>query len=200
MSTAQVEAARWAYDLIHSRFTILDTETTGLDPSVDQAVEIAVIDQDGNTLFNRRVKPTCAIGEKAIAIHRIDAQALTNAPGFGAVADDFTRAIAGRTLVIYNASYDTWVIRNTFRGAGLAAPRLDPMCAMLQYARFHGDWNGYHQSYRWQRLTDAIAQCDLPIKDAHSALGDCRMTLAVIRHMAVWYDQHVKNAGQARGE
>lgn len=57
--------------------------------------------------------------------------------------------------------------------------------ATLPPAEFHGDWNDYHQSYRWQKLTDAVRQMRVTVDaKAHDALGDCLMTLAVIKKMA----------------
>jgi DNA polymerase-3 subunit epsilon len=45
---------------------------------------------------------------------------------------------------------------------------------MRQYAAFVGEWNEYHGNYRWQRL---------PGGD-HSALGDARATLSLLKRMA----------------
>jgi DNA polymerase-3 subunit epsilon len=45
---------------------------------------------------------------------------------------------------------------------------------MQWYSQWVGEWNDYHQDYKWQRL---------PGGD-HSALGDCKATLEVIRRMA----------------
>ena len=39
---------------------------------------------------------------------------------------------------------------------------------------YAGQWDDYYQNYRWQRLPEGD----------HSALGDCRATLEVIRRMA----------------
>ena len=47
-------------------------------------------------------------------------------------------------------------------------------CAMLEYAKWVGDWDDYHCSFRWQKLQGGD----------HSSLGDCRATLDVIRKMA----------------
>jgi DNA polymerase-3 subunit epsilon len=45
---------------------------------------------------------------------------------------------------------------------------------MLKYAEFVGEWNDYHGNYRYQKL---------PGGD-HTAVGDCRATLKVIKKMA----------------
>jgi DNA polymerase-3 subunit epsilon len=45
---------------------------------------------------------------------------------------------------------------------------------MLQYAEWFGEWNSYHQSFRWQKLQGGD----------HSALGDCFATLELIKRMA----------------
>lgn len=47
-------------------------------------------------------------------------------------------------------------------------------CAMLPYSAYIGDWDDYLKSYKWQKL---------PGGD-HSAIGDCRSTLAIINKMA----------------
>jgi DNA polymerase-3 subunit epsilon len=56
-------------------------------------------------------------------------------------------------------------------------------CAMLAYSEFYGEWNDYRQSWKWHKLTNAMYQQRLPVKDAHGALGDCRMTLALLNKM-----------------
>lgn len=45
---------------------------------------------------------------------------------------------------------------------------------MLQYSQFVGDWDRYRNAYRWQKLWGGD----------HTALGDCRATLARIAEMA----------------
>ena len=58
-------------------------------------------------------------------------------------------------------------------------------CAMEAYAELYGDWNDYHQSYRWQKLSDAARVMNIKASNLHSALGDCQTTLAVIQAMAI---------------
>ena len=47
-------------------------------------------------------------------------------------------------------------------------------CAMRQYAKYCGEWNSYYNNFKWQPLSGGD----------HSALGDCRATLELIKRMA----------------
>ena len=99
-----------------------------------------------------------------------------DAPTFADVYPELWRVLRDRPLTIYNANYDTKVIGYVSKSAGLAVP-FDwkaVSCCMLKYAAFVGDWNEYRQGYRWQRLEGGD----------HSALGDCRATLKLMREMA----------------
>jgi DNA polymerase-3 subunit epsilon len=54
---------------------------------------------------------------------------------------------------------------------------------MEAYAEWYGDWNSYHGSYTYQKLTNAARRFGVTTEGAHSALADCLMTLAVIKAM-----------------
>ncbi len=166
-------------------YVILDTETTGLDSSA-QICQIAIIDSSGNVLLDTLVKPTCPIPADASAVHRITDDMVKNAPGWADIELQIADILKGRDVVIYNADYDKRIMAQCSRAInserswyGLA----DYYCAMLAYAEHYGDWNDYRGNYRWQRLTDAAFQTKAEIKNAHNALGDCLMTLAVCKAM-----------------
>ncbi len=59
-------------------------------------------------------------------------------------------------------------------------------CAMLQYAEYAGDWDDWHGNYRWHKLEAACRRSGIPDPDApaHSALGDCLRTLALVQYLA----------------
>lgn len=169
---------------------ILDTETTGLGGDAE-ICEIAVIDSHGNKLLNSLVRPTKHIPDEVIRIHGITNEMVSDAPTWADLHDDFLNLVgqSRRPLVIYNMPYDVRLLIQSANAHGFSFPRSWPSgysihCAMLAYAEFHGVWDHYRQSYKWQKLTDAIVQCGFHVLDAHRALGDCIMTLAVIRHMA----------------
>ncbi|MFC4051183.1 3'-5' exonuclease [Actinomadura syzygii] len=174
-------AAVWAQGLLAApagRVVVLDTETTSLDGYL---VELAVTDLQGRVLLGTQLNPGTPIDAKATSMHRLAAAQLGAMPRFGEVAGTLARILRDRTVVIYNAAFDMQILRNEIR-------RLDPSadevrealntarweCAMQQYAAFCGEWNDYHGNYRWQRL---------PGGD-HTALGDCRATIAILAQMA----------------
>lgn len=185
----QRNAIEWAADLVDSGdFVVLDTETTGLPESNPHPVEIAVIDHNGNTLFNERVFPPdgVRIEPGAAKTHGITMQVLE---GFGAqpfadVADKLTQVIAGKKVVIYNTGFDVPVLNRAYRAASKESPEFFGNCAMNQYAEYNGDWNDYRGNYRWVKLTEAASAMGVKVENAHSALGDCQMTLGIVKALA----------------
>jgi len=191
-----LEALREIVERNH--FVILDTESTGLDRDA-QICQIAVIDQGGQVLIDSLVKPTIRIPADAIAIHGITNEMVANAPTFDVVAGRLEKTLVGRDLIIYNAHFDLDMIWQSLKPHSLAQTGLKPtaiykpdwlyrsspgcacVCAMTAYAKYWGEWSNYYHCYRWQSLSAACEQQGIPVEAAHSALGDCRMTLALVK-------------------
>lgn len=173
-------------DVIESKnFVILDTETTGLYDD-DEIVSIAIIDSDGQTLLNQLVKPVRPIPADATRIHGITNEMVSAANCLP--IEQINALLAGREIIVYNASYDMAMLYRSLRA--LQAPMIEWRrvanwhCAMEHFAKIYGDWNDYHQSYRWQKLATACSYYNIPVVGAHGALADCLMTLAVCQKMA----------------
>lgn len=179
-------AQRWAKELLADDFVILDTETTGLYSDAE-VVQIAAIDKTGAVLLDSLVRPTQHIPAQATRIHGITDVMVVDAPTFEQMFDTLLMAIGGKRVVIYNMSFDVTMLHQTEqwhqmkRNADWSCMGYDGWKAlavwedaMEPYSAYVGDWNAYHGNYRWQRL---------PGGD-HSALGDARATLAIIRKMA----------------
>jgi len=183
----QRAAIDWARRVLSGkkRYVILDTETTGLDTS-DEIVQLAVIDPNGNVLFNENIKPTRkgSIDRQASAVHGLTMAKLKNCVTFSELKKPLKKAIGRRKIITYNADFDMRIYRQTYQIAGGFIPKGGWECAMLQYAKFVGEWNDYHQDYKWQKLQGGD----------HTALGDCLATLEIIRAMASavklkkWYE------------
>jgi DNA polymerase-3 subunit epsilon len=171
-------ALRWAEGVVADPdAVILDTETTGLDARAE-IVDVAVIDTTGRVLVDQVVRPAGRIPAAASAVHGITDRMVARAPRWPEIhqaVGDVLRSAS--RVIIYNASYDVRVLRQTrvrYRLQPVGPPRRRYECAMRWYARYRGQWNGEHGSFRWSRLEGGD----------HRALGDCRATLRVIEGMA----------------
>ena len=186
---AAIETARtW----VAKDFVILDTETTGLY-SPARIVEISCIDGEGNVLVDSLVNPGIPIPADASAIHGISDEDVADRPSFSDLWPLVWDAVRNADCVlIYNASYDCRLIRQSLDGheAALAqAGQLKYGCIMELYARFYGHYSEYHGSYTWQKLVNAVSQCGLHMDGtAHRALADTRASLTVLKYLASMAD------------
>ena len=93
------------------REIVLDTETTGLDPSQGhRLVELGCIEllnriPTGAT-FHRYLNPEREVPAEAFAIHGLATDFLKDKPLFADIADDFLSFIGDAPLVIHNAGFD----------------------------------------------------------------------------------------------
>ncbi|MBN1286258.1 MAG: 3'-5' exonuclease [Anaerolineae bacterium] len=170
---AERGAILWAREMLAREFLVLDTETTDLGTRAE-IVGLAVIDQAGDVIHDLLVKPTGAIPPDATAIHGITSGQVADSPTFPLLYKPLVDTLTGRDVVIYNAAFDVRVLAANCQRHNLPPIEANWHCAMEAYARFCGEWSEYHGSFKWQRL---------PGGD-HTALGDCRATLALLRRMA----------------
>lgn len=166
-------------------FYILDTETTGLDDG--EVIQIALLHSSGKPLLDTLIKPVQAIPADATRIHGITTEMCKDAPSWPEIAENLRHVLDGKLLVVYNAVYDRKMMHKSLERHNL--PKIEWKevckwhCAMEAFAEHYGDWNDYRGNYRWQKLVTAARYCRVPVSDAHSALGDCKMTLGVVMHM-----------------
>ncbi|MCY4465580.1 MAG: 3'-5' exonuclease [Chloroflexi bacterium] len=178
------QAIQWARSLMTRDFLVLDTETTGLG-AADQIVEIAIIDQAGAARIHQRVKPSIPIPPAATRIHGIRDMDIADAPTFRQIYIKLSVLLAGQIVVAYNMDFDWRLLQQTASVYNLPEPRVIKRdCAMKQYARYKGERNPNGRNYRSHKLSIAAHREGLPARDAHTSLGDARMTLALLRKMA----------------
>jgi DNA polymerase-3 subunit epsilon len=172
-------ARQWLSDCV-----ILDTETTGLEQD-DEIVEIAIIDHQGEVLFDTRIRPQKSIPSVATEIHGIDNDMVATAPRWDEIHDAVYAVLADRNVVVYNAAFDLRMLQQSAAKYGLQLPPISVSCAMTTYAEYYGEWNEGRQQWQYQSLNQAAdQQCIHVAGSLHSALVDCKTTLELVRVMA----------------
>lgn len=183
-------AIQWARQILTQDFVVLDTETTGLDYD-DEAVSIGLVAKDGTVLLDTLLCHEKPSDPKALATHGITWEMTRGAPKFVDVWPELAGQTQGKQLLGYNASFDLRIIAQML-DRYWPKPIYDPPGMMLTalhdvmgyFAQFYGDWNDYHQSYTWKKLTYAAAFLNVPTSGAHGAAADALMTLRVVERMA----------------
>lgn len=167
---------------------VLDTETTGLDDGAE-VVQIAMIDTDSaSEVVNEVIKPTKPIPAEATKIHGITNEAVAWCDNWAEIHDYICELLTGAgTVYIYNADYDTRIIKQTAKKYGLKVPEYKTVCVMKKYAQLWGELvekNGRWQ-HPWTTLVKACEQQGINVSDlnAHDALSDCIMTLRLMEKL-----------------
>ncbi|MBW0146333.1 DNA polymerase III subunit epsilon [Marinobacter arenosus] len=93
------------------RQIVLDTETTGIDPSEGhRIIEIGCVELMERQLTGRNyhvyINPEREVEAEAITVHGITNEFLADKPKFAEIADEFFEFIKGAELVIHNAAFD----------------------------------------------------------------------------------------------
>lgn len=122
------------------REIILDTETTGLDPSTgDRLVEIACV-ETFNTIptgetFHVYIDPQRDMPEEAFRVHGLSIEFLTGKPLFEQIVEDFLAFIGDAPLVIHNAEFDMRFINAELKRCNRAPIEMKRVVDTLALAR-----------------------------------------------------------------
>jgi DNA polymerase-3 subunit epsilon len=118
------------------RQIILDTETTGLEPSEGhRVIEVGCVELVNRRLtgnhFHQYLQPDREIDESAIEVHGITNEFLADKPRFADVADEFLDFIKGAELIIHNAPFDVGFINHEFSRLGAKWGKVSDYCQVL---------------------------------------------------------------------
>jgi DNA polymerase-3 subunit epsilon len=119
-----------------SRQIILDTETTGLEPSAGhRVIEIGCVEMLDRKLTGQRfhvyINPEREIDEGAVEVHGLSAEFLADKPRFADIANDFIDFVDGAELIIHNAPFDVGFINHEFRLLKQVAPPISERCTIV---------------------------------------------------------------------
>jgi DNA polymerase-3 subunit epsilon len=177
-------AIETAKKVLAARPIYLDTETTGLERT-DEIIEISIIDDDEQVLFESLVKPSQPIPSSATRIHGISYQDVENARTWPVVWPQVRSALFGRLVVIYNEEFDLRMLQQSHSRYRLPwKDKLTTFDLLKLYAEFRGEWDPYRRSYRYHSLANAGVQCGISLPNAHRSTADTLLTRALLHYIA----------------
>lgn len=166
-------------------FCVLDLETTGANPHTEdtEIVDIAIVDEDGLPLLSTLIKPVHGIPVDVQGIHGISDEMVKDAPTFAEVYPQIVQAIAGKTVIVYNADYDIYLLDNLVNRNRLEMPHFESWCLMRAYANYRKR-PGNYGNYAWIKLQEACQLQGVQTADVHRALGDTLATYGLLKALA----------------
>lgn len=118
------------------RQIVLDTETTGLEPSQGhRVIEIGCVELvhrklTGNN-YHQYLQPDRESDEGALQVHGITTEFLKDKPRFTDVVDDLLEYLKGAELIIHNAPFDVGFLDHELKLAGSSYGELAQHCKII---------------------------------------------------------------------
>ncbi|MGH8373177.1 MAG: DNA polymerase III subunit epsilon [Gammaproteobacteria bacterium] len=118
------------------RQVVLDTETTGLEPSEGhRIIEIGCVElidrRPTDRTFQKYLNPEREVDQGAMDVHGLSNEFLANKPRFAEIVEEFLKFVDGSELIIHNASFDTGFINSELRRLDPDAQDISVRCAVL---------------------------------------------------------------------
>jgi DNA polymerase III subunit epsilon len=178
-------AMEYDFDLLHAdlpkelsdaalnqlNFVVFDTETTGLNPAVDEICQIAAVRVVNGRIrsgecFDMLINPGRKIPQASIDVHHVTNEMVADAPGVAETLTRFHRFANNAVLVAHNAPFDMAFLqrREAEIGRRFDQPILDTV--LLSAILF-----GQSAEHTLDALCDRLA-ISIPEKDRHTAIGD----------------------------
>jgi DNA polymerase-3 subunit epsilon len=194
--TRPARAMQYDFDLLHAdlpkelsqaplnklNFVIFDTETTGLNPQVDEICQIAAVRVVNGRVrpderFDMLVDPGRKIPAASTAVHHITNEMVQGAPGVAEALTRFHRFADNNVLVAHNAPFDMAFLQRREAEIGL---RFDQ--PILDTVLFSAILFGQSAEHTLDALCTRLA-ITIPEEDRHTAIGDAIGTAAAFAKM-----------------
>ena len=174
------------------RWAIIDIETTGLSIVHDRITEISVLlltEQGIESSWARLINPKCPIPKRISQLTGITDEMVSQAPCFGAIAEELIALLDGAVLVAHNARFDFGFLKNAFKSEGLSF-RTPILCTLKLFKMFYPELAQYN-------LRSLAEYHHIVSPHAHRAGGDVH-TLYLLLEQAFqdWSRETIINAAK----
>jgi len=167
---ARIHKGRSIIDL-PTTYTIVDLETTGLDPEWCDIIEVAALRIEDGTIveeFSELINPGYAIPSFITDLTGIDDEMLANARSTNEVLRDYYRFLGDSLLMAHNAHFDINFLYDKKNQVD-EEPFTNEFVCTLRMAR------KAYPSERNNRVKDLAHRIGLDTSKAHRALEDCML-------------------------
>lgn len=161
-------------------YTVLDIETTGLDPSFDEIIEMSAIRVRNNAIdctFSSLIKPDYPIDDFISELTGITNDMLCDAPPLSAILPEFLRFVGDDTLVGHNVNFDINFIYDQSALLSLPPFKNDFIDTMRLSRKLFPDLTNH-------KLATVSRHLNVPQPAAHRAMADCEVTNSVYQAIA----------------
>ncbi len=161
------------------REIILDTETTGLDPTKGhKIVEIGCVEiwnklPTGKT-FHRYINPERDVPKEAQNVHGLSEEFLSDKPKFKEICDDFLAFVSNSAIVAHNANFDMKFIISELEAAGKDQLKVNKVIDTVKIARSKYPGSSVSLDALCKRF-----KIDLSDRSKHGALLDASLLSSV---------------------
>ena len=155
-----------------SKILVFDVETTGLEPAVDEIIQVTILDGYGTVLFNSYIRPKHHRSWKvAEAVNHINYQAVKDKPFFSDVRAEIQSLFNSASLVVgYNVNFDI----NFVQAAGIVVSG-QIFDVMTAFASYRADVDKtFYRKCKLKECADYFGHCYSP----HDSTEDAAVTLS----------------------
>lgn len=158
-------------------FTVVDVETTGLDPFRSRVVECAMVTCSGGEILEEwtsLIAPPDGVEIGTSWLHGITREALERAPSFADVAYEIAGRLRETIVVGHVVAFDLAHLRIEFDRVGITFPDLSPAAICTR------ELAGNLLPPGSRTLAAVCARLGVARRAAHTALGDALATTALM--------------------
>lgn len=164
---------------MENKYIVLDTETTGLNAAEDELLQVSIIDEEGNVLFDSYIRPTQHTEwAEAERVNHITPEMVDNSPTIEEVMSEINNILKRYDKIVgYNVRFDADFLKHN--GAEFADNTnfVDSMKIFSLY--FSAD----NKRCKLTEAADYFCYDWSEHEEAHNSLGDCYATLYVYKKL-----------------
>ncbi len=168
------------YPLQQEVFVCLDCETTGLDPQVDNVVEVAVAKFTLEKILYMKetlINPLTAIPETSTEIHHITDEMVKGKPTIASQLPLFLEIVGKHPVVGHGIGFDLAILDSEAKRCNIPCTLLqNTQIDTLRLARLYGESPS-------NSLETLRKHFNIPEEGAHRAMSDVLVNIEVFKHL-----------------